>query len=199
MTNSSASESIQAFVANQMLWRSTYVIDAQGNYADANGSSRGISNNSDLDVLKSLRRQSDVIVTTGETARKENYRPSKVAPIAFITRNASSLTEIAAFAEPGNFPNYLINETTMLDLHGFFVANGFQRPLFEVGPQTLPAVLDQAENLEMFLAVTGSAEPEASAGRFLSKIDGLSAEIEVAGELLLADLRVFRMILTPAP
>jgi len=64
-------------------------IDQAGSVAGANGSSDDISNSLDRKLLVELRRQSDVIVTTGATARAEKIRRSKFAPIAIVTLTPS--------------------------------------------------------------------------------------------------------------
>ena len=53
--------------------------------------SDSVSNELDRFFLKLIRSQSDLILTTGETARSEKLRASKHAPMAIITRNANSL------------------------------------------------------------------------------------------------------------
>ena len=61
--------------------RANLIATAQAQFTGASGSSRDISNQTDLALLKKLRSLSDVIVTDAATARAENYRPSKWAPI----------------------------------------------------------------------------------------------------------------------
>jgi len=50
-----------------------------------------VSNELDRFFLKLIRSQSDLIITTGETARSENLRASRLAPLAIITRHPNSL------------------------------------------------------------------------------------------------------------
>jgi len=54
-------------------------------------SSDTVSNELDRFFLKLIRSQSDLIITTGETARSENLRASRLAPLAIITRHPNSL------------------------------------------------------------------------------------------------------------
>ena len=54
--------------------------------------SDAVSNEIDRFFLKLIRFQSDLIITTGETARSENLRASRHAPLAIITRNPNSLS-----------------------------------------------------------------------------------------------------------
>ena len=53
-----------------------------------------ISNPVDRHILKIIRAQADLIVTTGKTARSENLNASSLAPMLILTR--SSLLEIPA-------------------------------------------------------------------------------------------------------
>jgi len=54
-------------------------------------SSDTVSDELDRFFLKLIRSQSDLIITTGETARSENLRASRLAPFAIITRHPNSL------------------------------------------------------------------------------------------------------------
>lgn len=57
-----------------------------GALTDSSGSSRGISNSLDRELLLALRGFCDVVVTDGETARRENYKVPLNADLAVITR-----------------------------------------------------------------------------------------------------------------
>ncbi|BDS49077.1 hypothetical protein RKAS3_06540 [Rhodoluna sp. KAS3] len=84
------------------------VISPDGSTSDPSGSSDGISNREDRAMLGYLRSQSDLIVTTGATARAENYRSSKYAPLAIITTGDIDLSNIPAMQDSSNFSHYLI-------------------------------------------------------------------------------------------
>ena len=49
------------------------------------------SNQIDRELLKFIRSQSDLIITTGKTARSENLRASKYAPMLILTRSSDEL------------------------------------------------------------------------------------------------------------
>jgi len=59
------------------------------------GTSNDVSNSVDRSLLRHLRSQADVIVTSGETARAEGLKPSKFAPLVVLT-NAEDLTGLDA-------------------------------------------------------------------------------------------------------
>jgi len=68
--------------------RFNYVISAVGTSAE---NSNADSNELDRYFLKVIRSSSDLIVTTGKSARSEQLRASKLAPIAIITTQPNNL------------------------------------------------------------------------------------------------------------
>jgi riboflavin biosynthesis pyrimidine reductase len=61
------------------------VSDAAGNTISATGSSAGLGNATDLSLLIALRRQAQVILTSGSTFRADKYRFPKQADLAVLT------------------------------------------------------------------------------------------------------------------
>jgi riboflavin biosynthesis pyrimidine reductase len=61
------------------------VADGQGNTVTAMGNSSGLGNSTDLALLIALRRQSQVILTTGKTFRSDQYKFPKQADLAVLT------------------------------------------------------------------------------------------------------------------
>jgi hypothetical protein len=51
--------------------------------------SNALSNSLDRSILKLIRQQSDLIITTGKTARAEALKASKFAPMLIVTRDES--------------------------------------------------------------------------------------------------------------
>jgi len=66
-------------------WRVNFAIDINGKFVGESGASADVSTELDRLLLGKLRSLSDVIVTSGLTARAEKYRSSKHAPIAIFT------------------------------------------------------------------------------------------------------------------
>lgn len=66
-------------------WRLNIAIDSSGNSFGETGVSDDVSTELDRLLLGKLRSLSDVIVTSGRTARAEKYRSSRYAPIAIFT------------------------------------------------------------------------------------------------------------------
>ena len=61
------------------------VCDESGNTISSDGSSTGLGNETDLALLVAMRRQAQVIVTSGKTLRADNYRFPKFADLAVLT------------------------------------------------------------------------------------------------------------------
>ena len=122
-------------------WLATLVSNEDGLIVGQDGSSKGIGNQVDLQLLMALRSKADVICTTGRTARVESYKASRFAPLAFLTKSRESLSEIPAVIEPGSHANIFIEPRSGID--PFNWANkelnnmGFTSILFEGGPSSL--------------------------------------------------------------
>lgn len=91
-------------------WNIATVFSASGQYVDDRGSSDGISNLEDRKVLGHLRSQSDYIVTSGLTARQENYHGSKHAPIVIFTRHLKSVQSVPAVCSTSLYPTFVFTE-----------------------------------------------------------------------------------------
>lgn len=63
------------------------VCDESGNTISSDGSSTGLGNDTDLALLVAMRRQAQVIVTSGKTLRADNYRFPKFADLAVLTNH----------------------------------------------------------------------------------------------------------------
>jgi riboflavin biosynthesis pyrimidine reductase len=65
-----------------------FVSTQAGEFVGPNQSSRDISNELDYQVLMGYRQAADGIFTTAQTARIEQYRRSRLAPLALISKTA---------------------------------------------------------------------------------------------------------------
>jgi hypothetical protein len=63
----------------------SFVVDEFGAVANSEGNSKGLGNDTDLELLKALRANSEVVLTSGLTARNENYRMPRHADLAIFT------------------------------------------------------------------------------------------------------------------
>lgn len=85
--------------------RASFAASETGSFVDEQGSSRGISNPSDYEVHMRLRSQAEMILTTGATARAENYRSSKFAPIWVVTGKPNEVRTLPLFTDESVFEN----------------------------------------------------------------------------------------------
>lgn len=141
--------------------RSNFVIDQNGNYVDSTGSSRGLSNEYDLEMLKKLRSLSDLIITDSATSAKEGYKPSRFAPIE-------------VWSSSGNFSG----RPSLEGLENKTVPNPgeelrqrkkrFKSILLESGP-TLTGILGQHGLIDDLRISVIGAENEASAAQISTK------------------------------
>lgn len=183
------------------------VLATDGRFQDADGSSEGISNREDRAMLGYLRSQSDFIVTSAFTARRENYRNSKYAPIVLFTNGKTPLQDIPALTDAGAFPATLFygpaSNAAGLDLanvpdqsrvplvadknlfkqiEGHFEALPHSKFLFEGGPASLKELLLSKLTVRFFLTISGGqhlSTPEALA-ILASQIDTECTFTEVA-------------------
>jgi hypothetical protein len=64
------------------------VCDEQGRTVSALGSSKGLGNATDLELLIALRRQASVVLTSGATFRADQYRFPRSADLAVLSRQS---------------------------------------------------------------------------------------------------------------
>lgn len=150
-------------------WLATIALNENGDHIGVDGTSKSLSNEADLKLLISLRGLADIFVTTGLTARTENYRSSRLGPIAFITRNPESLKSIQAFSEPGAFTNLVfsgLDEGSLFqEIQDKLKSSGYAAFLYEGGPSLLPNLLEQIRSFQLVLSITnledtGLLEPQ---------------------------------------
>lgn len=145
-------------------WLATFVVDAEGNYIGPDGTAKSLGNPLDLQLLIALRTACDVIVTTGATARAEQYRATRLAPILFLTRNPDSLIDLPAFESPGVHPNYLLDgenhENVFSEANSFLENRGFKSFLYEGGAVSLRDLLAQIGEIRLVVNVANQAVPE---------------------------------------
>ncbi len=61
------------------------VVDKHGSSVNAFGNSAGIGNESDLALLRFIRAQSEIVLTSGKTARADDIRMPRAADLAIFT------------------------------------------------------------------------------------------------------------------
>ena len=142
-------------------WLASLVIDSSGNTAGNDGTSKTVGNQTDLQLLIALRSRASLIVTTGKTARIEKYKASRFAPIAFITRDESSLATIPAIAKPGKFKNIFLSSSKPLkeafkDFDSEISNSGFNNVLFEGGLESVASLSQSTLPLTLVLSIANA-------------------------------------------
>jgi riboflavin biosynthesis pyrimidine reductase len=129
--------------------RANFVVDSQGNFVDASGSSAGLTTPADKRLLIRLRQLSDLIVTDAATARAEKYIPSKHAPIQIWSRRGNF--EGIAIAE-GLIARHVVDAVAELKM----LRTKFHHITLETGPK-LTAIFAAAGQVDALnLTVTGA-------------------------------------------
>ena len=149
-----------------------------------------LSNEADRTLLKFLRSQSDLIVTTGKTARAENLSASNYANLLIVTNSDEPFAIPATDVNRGlpvmltqrletDYPNVSagsigkIQEPITQFVLAFCRANSYKHPVLESGPTTIAEFAKANLIAEMNLTVTGEevrSEAEAQALNFLEQI-----------------------------
>jgi hypothetical protein len=171
------------------------------NFVVANGdtldtASDQSTNKLDRELLKFIRSQSDLIITTGKTARAENLTASKFAPMLILTTSSEDIDIAAVQANEGK-PVYITqrlgtqypSEKTIAIggvqdklpefVDSFSRANNFRNTVLESGVETAKIFATAGKINEVDLTLTNftsSIDAEASAKDFLEKI-GFEAEL----------------------
>jgi len=141
---------IEQNLGSRSALRLNAIFDANGNWIfNTKLFKQNIDNDADKKMLNLLRANSDLIVTSGATARAENYQASMHAPLAVITRNLEPIAKEFHEASEGKQPVVLVSPTVAFetetripcddplrvgDLLESFKKHGWKRILLECGP-----------------------------------------------------------------
>lgn len=182
-------------------WLASMVLDSNGNHIGVDGTSKSISNSMDIHLLMALRAKSDVIVTTGKTARIEAYKASRFAPIAIVSRQPKPLDGIPAFSQTGDFKSIVLRsdglELDFDELGRQLRTLGFNRFLFEGGPSTMSQLLRSDVASELVLSVVDvDASQKLEPRRIAETRLGLGPEFVLADDFLAERNRVTRWVRT---
>ena len=173
--------------------RFNFVI-ANGTNLDA--SSDNSTNKLDRELLKFIRSQSDLIITTGKTARAENLTASKFAPMLILTTSSEDLNIAAVQVNEGK-PVYItqrlgtqypsekaiaiggVQDELPQFVDSFCRANSFKHSVLESGMETAKFFASSEKIKEVDLTLTNFTskfDAETTAKNFLGKI-GFEAEL----------------------
>ena len=173
-------------------WRLNFAVNESGESFGLTGGSSDVSSDLDRSLLGKLRSLSDVIVTSGKTARAEKYKSSRHAPIAIFT-NSGDLDAVPAIQGTQYFTPIVVTseahlsavQAALSDVDALITEypsevawpngvaavlqhEGFQSPILESGLSSLRAFVSAGVIDEICLTVTHGASFGNSA-RQLSK------------------------------
>ena len=157
-------------------WLASLVVDSHGKTVGSDGTSKTVGNQTDLQLLIALRSKASLIVTTGKTARNEQYKASRFAPIAFITREEHSLASIPAVTLQGSFENIFLSSDkpltdAFIDFDTKLSKARFHNVLFEGGLESLGSLLKSTLQVSLVLSIANVQDfDEPKALELLKKI-----------------------------
>jgi hypothetical protein len=149
------------------------VSDQHGNTVSTEGSSAGLGNDTDRSLLVALRRQSEVILTSGKTFRADRYKFPKHADLAVLTNQELNIPTPAGQKLIVSDLSY---QQVLMDLR----SKGYKRGHVEYGTTGIRALIE-AKALDALLL----------SSRHKSGVLALAMELKVEPILLeLEDLYV---------
>ena len=134
------------------------VSDAAGNTISASGSSAGLGNATDLSLLVALRRQAQVILTSGSTFRADKYRFPKHADLAVLTTKPVNI-------EVPTGQQLLVKSSGHREALRELRAHGYSRIHVEYGVTGISALLAEGELDALLLSSPASSGVKALANR----------------------------------
>jgi riboflavin biosynthesis pyrimidine reductase len=102
------------------------VVGNNGETVTQAGNSKGLGNGTDLELLKALRRQCEVVLTTGLTYRLEEYKFPGKADLAVLSRSKM-------IKNPPNGQRFLVLNSGYCEALDDLAAEGYQRIQVEYG------------------------------------------------------------------
>jgi hypothetical protein len=111
------------------------VSDQHGNTVSSEGSSAGLGNDTDRSLLVALRRQSEVILTSGKTFRSDRYRFPKHADLAVLSNQELDISVPDGQKLILSHPGY---QQALMDLR----SKGYKRVHVEYGITGIRALLE---------------------------------------------------------
>lgn len=138
------------------------VVSDAGDFVGATNSSKELSSVTDRAWLAALRRNSQVVITSGKTFRAEAYRMPKTADLSVLTRTELPSDHLAP--KPGQKLHILRDaesyEAAVQDL----LKLNYERIHIEFGPQGIKQLLTSGLEFSLFLSGPSPEALEKSAG-----------------------------------
>ena len=141
-----------------------FIVAADGRWTDENGSSRGLSNDFDREILVRLRNASDAVLVGGNTARAEKYVKTNRFKTYVVTRAESHIPEGLIRLQPTDDDDLARQFESLVRLHGGL--------LVEAGPRLLHKLCHLGLIDRIFLTVVGALSEQSEALSNLLSISG---------------------------
>ena len=127
-----------------------FVLKADGQWLDDAGSSRGISNQLDRELLIYLRKQYAAVLVGGNTARREKYTNDSRFKTYVVTRQTSVTPEGLTRLQPADLQDLGVQIAEIKSKHGGL--------LVEAGPSLITQLLQLSVLSLVYLTVIGEYE-----------------------------------------
>ncbi|MDG2497085.1 MAG: hypothetical protein P8M68_02750 [Aquiluna sp.] len=140
------------------------VVDSEGNHIGPDGTSKSLGGPLDLELLLAFRKAAGAVLTTGKTARMENYRMPSSAALFVLSRQDRDSLPLAIRSESAK----LIGSGTSSGLESAFKdieQQGYSKIHVEFGPTTLVEMAKSQQKVRIFV----SSDSESGAQHFADK------------------------------
>ena len=157
------------------------VVSPVGSAVSTTGTSRGLGNETDLELLKWFRARSQIVLTSGKTAELENYRYPSSTGLAILSRHQRTYDSLATDRERVLFLKEVDTYPQAIDE---LINLGFHKIHCEFGPNGFVELVD-GDKVDGFVS---SIEP--SGIKRFAELHNLSvAKLQdVAGDLVVGQL-----------
>jgi riboflavin biosynthesis pyrimidine reductase len=206
--NSTHFEAVATWYPKILGSRFNFVISSK---TSGNQNSNELSNPVDRYILKAIRSQSDLIITTGKTARAENLTSSKFAPLVIITKdpnnidipatNLSSKKPVVIASPESRGRDYANTNLKFIKLNvtGFAESAAAvleelksHSPVFETGLNSFRDLAAAGLIDELCLTVTSAASSDEAESQAQHFVDTNGIQVKKLLHLVTADTHFFR-------
>lgn len=155
------------------------VVDNAGKSISAEGNSRGIGNRTDLELLRWLRRRSQVVLTSGITAEAEDYAYPENTELAILTNTNRSYPRLVPKLDRVRF----LSNLDFADALKALLSQGFSKIHTEFGETGFQALA--VEQVQCFL----SSQSQSGIHSFVQRTKLIAIDL-----VTLPDLHIARVV-----
>jgi hypothetical protein len=162
---------LDALCAGTLISASLVVSD-EGLFVDPDGVSLGISSTTDRAWLAALRRNCEVVLTSGKTYRAEGYRMPKSANLAVISREFVDTSDLVV--GEGRLVHVLGEMRDVSDAIRELGSLGYSRIHVEFGPTAMRDLLASGVRVSLYLSGPSQRSLEQAARALGASIEHLA-------------------------